>query len=252
MNALLLHHNLLANGALTASTTTAGTHVRQITDWRGYTFWRSTNTAAQTITVDCYSPVSADTLALHYHNLASVGASITLEASADNFTADTTVVLGSFAATPGIIFKRFSPITKRYWRLRITGHSAAAQIGIATLGVPLLFDQPIEGEYTPAVDDPQLSVEISQSGHMLGAVVSHTRLTADFQWHYVNDAWFREVFKPVWDAHLSGGVPFFFAPDYTQFPDDVFLYRIDPGFNLNAKLTTTARRQFNLKMIGLK
>lgn len=247
MSAVILANSVLTGATLAASSTAAGFDVRFLRDWRTYTRWVAATTAAQLITIDCLTSRQADMIGIEAHNLA--GLTLTVQTSADG------LAWGNYAtvqATAGTVLARFTAVSSRWWRLSIPVATQAARIGVLAIGKAL--DMPlISGEYTPIEETPRMDVQVSESGALLGAVVSHVETAVSVQFEHVDDAWLRQQFKPVWDAHLAAGMPFFWCneADGGLSPDPAYL-RIDPGSSFNAAYHYGGRRRFNLKMTGVK
>src|SRR3972149_1519781 len=118
---------------------------------------------------------SADYLAILGHNLGSINASVVLQYSTDNFTADVvdafapeavlsdTVFLKGFAMTPAV----------RYWRLKITGHSGAPFMGICIWGEATELDY-ATAPFDPHAEEVRATVNTSQGGYMTGVHAKHS------------------------------------------------------------------------------
>lgn len=251
MTARILYGNVLSLGTLAATTTASGFQVRSLLDWRTYTKWRSSDTSTQYLTVNCGSAKTADALGVAAHNLADVGASVSVEYSSDNFVGDVNEALAAFVATSGPILKTFTPRTAQYWRLKITGLTAACEVAIATLGQVLTFPEHIHGEYTPVRKESKSEAEVSEKGHLLGVVTSFTQISSKVEFQFLTDTWFRNTFEPAWDAHLGKFIPFFWQHNVELAPGDVFLMRVKPGTDLDAKYQLPNTRRLDLDLIGL-
>lgn len=246
----LLYDNRLSDGAVVATTTAANSAAANLSDWRPYTFWRSANAADQYLTVDCGAAMAADSVAIASHNLFSVGATLTIECSSDNFVADVTVAHSpALVSSNGALFWLFASQTKRYWRIKITTLTAACYIAVAVIGVRFSFPELIDGEFAPAAEQ-FMPAAGSSSGQLLGGVRGWVERSTAVEFVYLDDVWFRTVFMPIWNNYLSTGAPFFWAPNVTLGPDDVYLYRLDPGVPLDAAYKAPGKRSFELKMVG--
>lgn len=247
MSAVILANSVLVGATLAASTTAQGFDVRYLRDWRTYTRWEATGTAAQLITIDCLTSKQADMIGIEAHNLA--GLTLTVQTSADGLAWANHATV---QAAAGTILARFTATASRWWRLSIPIAATPARIGVLAIGKAL--DMPlISGEYTPLEETPRMDVQISESGALLGAVVSHIETSVSVPFEHVDDTWLRQTFKPVWDAHLAAGVPFFWCNeiDGGLVPDAAYM-RIEPGSAFSAAYHYGGRRRFNLKMTGVK
>ena len=84
MPPLILTDNRFIDGTPVASATAAGFDARHLADTRPFTFWRAPAAGTFTIKVDAGSAKAVDTLAICGHNLATIGATISVESSPDN------------------------------------------------------------------------------------------------------------------------------------------------------------------------
>lgn len=247
---IILYDNRLADGTVTATTTAAGYAAANIIDWRAYTFWRSADTATQYLTVDCGEALAADAVGIHGHNLFSVGATLAVECSSDDFATDVTVAsAGALVTSDGPLLRTFAAQTKRYWRIKITTLSAACYIAVAAIGARFTFSESIDGEFTPAAERFDSDVE-SSPGQMLGGVRGFIERSSMVDFEYVTDVWFRGTFMPIWDGHLGRLLPFFWAPNTDLSAADVCLYRIEPGSALDARYVANGWRSFSLRLVG--
>lgn len=250
----LLCDNRFADGAIIASSTAAGSSAANLIDWRTATVWTSSNTTTQTLTVDCGSAKSADGAGLGGHNLASVGASVAFQGSSDNFVGDITV---AYAAAPvlknGVLFVAFPTQTKRYWRVVITNLTAPCTIAIASIGVRFVFEVPIHGEYTPAVERVHGQVDLPATGQMLEDLPAYIELSSQVVFNRVTDVWYRTLFMPLWNRWLMKSKPFFWSPDRDTRPADVYVMWVTPGSVLDAGfIPFTWLRKFSLSLRGVK
>jgi len=248
----LLCDNRFADGAITATTTAAGYDAANIASLRTAEQWLSADTTTQYLTVDCGAVKSADGFGL-ISNLHLVGASVAVECSADNFAADTTIAYPATAVTQSVMFPSFANQDKQQWRLAITGLTAPGQILKASIGQRFVFDGPIEGEFSPAVEHVMPANGLPDKGQVLELLAAYTRLSARARFSLVDDVWYRETFLPVWDSWLIKFKPFFWAPNRTLRPDDAYWMWVDPAVVLDAAYhPRTWKRRFELPLQGVK
>ena len=252
MTAQLLYDNRLADAAVSATTTDTGFDADNISDWRTNTRWQSSSTATQYLTVDCGSAKSADTVGLAVHNLATAGASLAVECSSDNFVSDTTVAKASASVVDdGVLYLQFASQSKQYWRLKITGLTVKCYIALAVIGERVEFPELIEGEFSPGKEQVQPGATVAAKGQTLEVVKEYTTLSSRVGFQLITDAWFRDTFMPVWDAHLRTLMPFFWVPNYDLDATGAYVYRIAPGGMLDAHTQAIGKRRFSLSLVGV-
>lgn len=123
------HINILETGTVTATSAAAGYPAYRLYDRYGGLMWKGTSTADQTIQVDQGATSILVVSALFIpegHNLS--GCTIYWERS-DNGSAWTEVDHWTQSGSGAILRNAASDLTHRYHRVRITGASAAAEVG---------------------------------------------------------------------------------------------------------------------------
>lgn len=235
---ILLYDNRLGDGTPTATSTAAGSSVLNLKDLRTYTFWKAVDNATQYLTVDCGSAKSADCLGIIGHNFASTGATISVECSSDNFVGDVTVALAGFTRTTDkAIVKTFASQTKRYWRLKITGGSAAGQVAVLMLGVRLQFPYPPATPFSPYKEGVETETKRGKTGHLLGTVLRYFPRAISARFIELTREFVFNSYLPFWEGHASLMKPFFFAWDLDAYPDHVLFGKVPDNAEFEAPLS---------------
>lgn len=218
---------------LAATTTASGFSVANVYDMREGTWWKAANTTTPMyITLDTYATdvFDADYIAVCGHNLKTVGATIGLHYSTDNFASDIHDAFTPFAPSSDKAFvKEFtSPGAKRYWRLYLTGTlSAAPQIAIAVWGKKTTLDY-ATAAFDPYEEEVKAAVNLSQGGVMAGINIAYSERSLALRIDDADAALYAKV-KGWWD--VSGLKNCFVAWDYANNPADVWLMRPDMKFS---------------------
>jgi hypothetical protein len=250
MNPLIIYQSPLVY-EVTATSAASGYPLAFALDWRSYTWWQSADNATQQIIWQPMAPGAVSDLVIYGHNLGSVGAVVTLEGSDDGFVSDIVTPVAEAVSDDAVFYRRFASSVKAAWRLTFSNQSAAVKVSCLSLGEALLFEQPIDGEYSPLDEEAAEQTAISEGGALLGSVISHVSTEASADIKYLSDAWVRNTFYPLWVSRLSTLMPFFWAHNVELAPNDIFLMRMkSPRFS--SPYQTTGRRQLTLTMIGLK
>jgi len=250
----ILYDNRLEDGTPTATQTDSGYDALNLKDWRTYTYWQGTGTSPYYLTVDCGNAKTADTLAILSHNLYTIGATIYLECSSDNFSGDITEALAGFApATDKIIYKNFTSQSKRYWRLKITfTGTKSPRIGILCFGDRITFPYSPEVPFDPTPETVQAESNVSQAGNLLGAVVDYLEVNPKPQWKDLDPSWINTYFNPFWYDHAYLLTPFFWAWEPGDHVTEVFLVSVKPGFNLGRPYESGTRQHVSLDLVGIR
>ncbi len=171
---------------------------------------------------------TADYIAILGHNLKAIGASVALQYSADNFSSD---INDSFppeaVAADSVYLKEFtSPGAKRYWRLKITGHSGAPYMAICVWGNSTELDYATSG-FDPYGEEARLNENLSQGGYVTGAHVKYAERSFSLRFEDADSALYEKV--RTW-REASGLKNFFVAWERSNAPSDIFLMRPDARF----------------------
>lgn len=210
MNHLIAYQNLLDGATITVSSEATGFEGVNATTWTTYDYWKPAATGTSYITVDFGVVKKVDYFGVFAHDLADTGSTIRLEYSADgvSWTATTT-----YASTPSIIFKTFTQLEVRYYRVALACPTAVASVAVISFGV--VMDIPLgvpESMVTPdrAFGNEYMS-NIGDNGRLLGntllrnaASITIEALLQDPDW--IEDYWIpfiahaeTKAFFYVWD-----------------------------------------------------
>jgi hypothetical protein len=170
----------------------------------------------------------ANAIGIQSHNLSTVGATVSVQASGNGTTYINT--LTGFAPSDDLnICRLFSTdYYARYWRLKITGHSAAPQLGICCIGEAMTFPTPPTIPVVPYEISVSGEGKLSKTGALLGAVIRNkpVRMEYVFKGEDYTYTWVHGTFMDFWVNHAALLKPFFFALDLTNFTDAHWLCRI--------------------------
>jgi hypothetical protein len=193
-------------------------------------FWKSNDTAVPMyITLNAGIPVSVDYLAILGHNLNTIGATITLQYSIDNFAADINDIFVAEAPTADTVYlKEFDTQSKQYWRLKITGSlSAVPYMAICVWGESTELDYS-STPFDPDSRDKKATVNLSHGGYVTGVHEKYTErsLTLTF-----DDA-IAALYTKIDDLYTNHGFKnFFIAPDLTNSPTKIYLMYMSDKFD---------------------
>lgn len=236
MNPVILWNNILTTGSLSAAYTAAGYDVANIKDLRPYTLWKGTTASPQYITVNCGSARAADAIGICGHNLKTVNATVSVENSS-NGSSWTTVLSGFLPSSDNALVKLFTSDTKQYWRIKITGHTAAPYMGVAILGSRMTFPAPCETPHTAFDQGIDAVTNVSDTGTILGSVVRSRPYLLDATFALLTRSWVFDTFLPFWDTHGSLLKPFFWAFDLDVYPDLVYFSQFTDDMRLKLPMT---------------
>lgn len=231
----LLRQNVLRDGTFEVSSTDGDSsyHKDNMLDYKSYTKWKAGNTSDPWIEITLGSAVNVDCLGIYNHNLDEVGGNIYLQYYDSGWiTIEEIIPDGKYP-----IMIAFDVVNSDNFRLFFDTPTLEPEIAVMFLGKAMEFPFPPDSPVTPLVESVQANVEFSQAGHLLGSIISHHPLTANYKWSNIDRTWFESDYRPFWDDHAKWLIPFFFCWDITNRPYDVIYGIIDPGMNFTEVLT---------------
>lgn len=145
--------------------------------------------------------VLVDTVFIAAHNLGSTGSTVLIQTASTlggAFTTRATVVPTDDSAIAVMINNAGSPYSIREIRIRVTGASAAAQIGIIRAGVALQMQRPVYAGTMPIGLSRMVETRhsMSETGQWLGRTVQRQARRTSMNWMHLEAAWYRANFEP--------------------------------------------------------
>lgn len=254
MKPVILNDNRFDDGTPTATDTDSDSQydVLNIKDLRTYTHHKFAGSGTKYYTIDCGSAKSADALAIISHNLKTANATVSVEYSSDNFSADVNVALSGFTPSDDKAFlKLFTSQSARYWRIKIVTASIVVWLGVAIVGERFIFERYPVAPFDPQPEKIISKTSISNTGNLLGSVIQYIEIQIEVSFKHLTPSWAANTFRPIWDAHLSQLKPFFWAWELDNHSDEVYFGQITEGFHLKMPYDPV-RRSLTLKMRGVK
>lgn len=239
-----------AGSLLTATSQASGYSVENIFSMLEVNKWLMSSGVADPhyISVDLqthlgYPSRSADYVAILGHNLHTAGATIVLQYSDDGSTY-------SDAFTPfapsgnSVILKEFTdPGSHRYWRMKITGHTAQVFMAICVWGKTTVLDY-ASASFDPHEQQVKANVNLSYGGYLAGTHTQYTERAMTLRFEDADESLYTLV-KDWWET--SGMGNFFVGWETANSPSDVFLMRPDSKFSNPIKQGSLRDITINLK-----
>lgn len=247
MNPRFLYDSRFGDNTPVASSTADGNFAAaNLADWRRYTWWKPATLPAS-VTVDCGVARAADYALILGHDMHSVGASLELAGSTDDFVASDVLVAGGTPGSNDPYLLTFDSASYRYWRFRFIG-ATAPSIAIAAAGAVLTAPEGIRQPFDPLGRKVNGRANVNENGHPLGRVVDFEEWEQSITLDKVLWSWVRETFLPAWRAHLRS-TPFAFAWDSEAAPTDIVL--VNGGMEFTTPHYKGSRADLRLKLSGV-
>lgn len=184
-----------------------------------YLRWRATSTATQNLDIDAGSAVTVGYWAIAAHNLGTVGATARLYYS-DDAVSWTPAATGLAPTDDRVQIDEVTPASHRYWRLAITGASAAPAIGVLYIGQILQVPTRVAVGHAPIplTRRTQVVGGVSEAGEFLGRRVLRDTYQTAAAFGHLTLAWVNANWKPFSAATRQRG--FFWARRPVRDADD--------------------------------
>lgn len=220
-NPRLYYDNRFADNTPVASSTAAGNYAAaNVADWRRYTWWKGAVLPA-TLTVDCGVAKAADYALLLGHDMKSVGASLEVRGSTDNFAASDVLIASGTPANDDPYLLTFGSASFRYWRQTFIG-ATPPSIPIASVGAVLEMPVGLAQGFDPLGRSVNGTQNNSENGHPLGRVIDFEEWSADLFFEKVSWTFIRNTFLPLWRSTLRS-TPFAFGWDTATYGSEIVL-----------------------------
>jgi len=242
----------LSGSTLAATSSATGCDVSNIYNMLETNMWKASGVAdPQYITFDAgvWAAVTADYLAVHGHNLATCGATVVLQYSSDNFSADINdAFTPEVPASDAVYLKEFTKTAAfRYWRLKITGYTQAPYMTICIWGNSIELDY-AAASFDPHCQEAKANINMSYGGYVAGIHTQYVERIMTLRFEDADPALYAKV-NDWWNK--SGLKHFFVAWERANCPDDVFLMRPVARFD-NPLKNGGAYRDITINLKGRK
>jgi hypothetical protein len=209
------YKSILTSSNLTGTAGTTGFPLAAIVNPATYERYTPSAMPAE-IVCDAGAAVSVDYVAIAAHTLGTNGCTVYLESSDDGSAWTTRLTMAPSDDTT--IIGLITPVSARYWRLRVTG-ATAPTMGVVYLGQVLTMPRNIYGGHTPITLARVTAVRpvLSESGQWLGATQERKGFGTSYAWKNLTAAWYRANFDPF-VATNPRARPFFIAWRPKTFP----------------------------------
>jgi hypothetical protein len=233
---------------LVATSTASGYDIENVLNRLEVLKWISALTTTQYITFDAGAgeAVTADYIIIHGHNLNTAGATITLQYSDDNFSADTNdAFTGEAPTTDKTYLKEFTEVAERYWRLKIENATVAPQISIMYWGETVELEY-CENDFDPNATTDNAMMNKSQTGFILGIYNKYKERSFMLSWTEAEADLYDEL-KDLEDT--IGRQNFVIAWESDVHSSDVYLVYSEADFN-NPYVRQAQYRNAKLQLKG--
>jgi len=206
----------------------------------------SLNTQYITDTGSAGNNQTVDYIALYGHNLFSAGATLTLQYSSDNFSADINdAFTGETPTTDDYYLKEFDSITDDYWRLKITGATSFPKITIGYWGEATELDW-CNVSFDPNSLTDKTIVNRTATGFVTGLYDTFQERSQNFIWNQMEP----DIYEKLNTWRLAVGRQNFLTGwDTTDHPTEIYLMYWDGVWN-NPFSDGGRYRNVNIKLIG--
>lgn len=225
MTAIIGYTNRLqeSTATITASTEASGYEKENAYDGNLWDWWKGTAAGTHTLIVDLGSSKAADYFGCAGHTIADNSGNIRLFYSDTGTSGPWT---GCFTAiTPtdsSVIFKSFSSLTKRYWKIEIVDSGSPSQIGYVSFGPRLDLPYDMMPGFVPPLYhyDNIMTAQQTQAGAHLISSVKQRGISFDIKMPDLLTSSFVRGDYVTFLEHAYLGKLFFFQFDNDNHPSE--------------------------------
>ena len=246
MKPLILYNNLLIDATLDCPQTASGYNVLSLTDYRTHTFWKGSTTSTVQIGVTFPSAKTIDTIAVQGHNFGSTGKTFKLKVGTNTLAQKTPTDDNAFML-------HINAVSVNSCTIEITSGSAAPEMAVCFLGSALEFDSYPATPVVPYSQVVKVEDNESKAGYLLGSTLEEQEFMTNHLFTECSRTWLNSYYLPFFNNHGRKRLPFFYAWDIVNAPEDVFYYWFPKGFAHQHSLSTLTKvEQLTLNMQGVR
>ncbi len=211
---------------ITASAETAGFEKENAYDWIEATQWKPGNTGSQWLEFDFAVAGYVNYFGVAAHNLGSEGCTVSFQYEQAGW--QTIWTYTPYDNSPILRYTNML-FNRTKYRLLIENCTVNTVIGVHSFGIALLLPQAVmPGDWAPAPFARKNESEINESenGIFLSRSTTRRGIRGLIRQTFVDPQWIRVNWEHFAD-HMEAK-PFFYAPDYDNYPDEAGLYWV-PG-----------------------
>ena len=222
--------------------------------------WSATGTLDVVYDAGVGNTGNVDYFAMVGHDLFTQGSTAVFASSPDDIVYTTI-----FTVTPtddNIVLRAFTLVAARFFRLRVTGSTAAPSISELNFGEQVQIPFNMGTGFDPQAERTRMRSTRSQTGNILGTVALFSERSAAINLPFMPNSFVNGTsigdFKEFWDNHASLGKPFFWAwnpANPGNFEKDAFFAVIVNDATLARPVTTpldSGFRDIRFNIVGLK
>lgn len=240
----ILYENIFRSATILSDGASTNFKTTKALDGRTATQAEYASGATREVVFDCGSADAGNTFCIARHNLGSVGATVTVQRSSDNATYTT-----AFSVTPtdnSVIYSKQTQINYRYYKIRISGHSAAAYIADMAFGLRADLERSqkhgfIKPEFS---DNDKIIPNVTRGNNLVGLTVDSALKTATFDLFYYSSSFFSSHWSalvatmklyPIYISWDDTEKPFYCWPD-SNMPEPEYSKNISGYYDAKLKM----------------
>jgi len=229
MTSIIGYKNLLTDSGvtITASTEATDREKENAYDWNTSDWWQGTAAGTHTLILDYGSSVACDYMACAAHDIFDNSGTIRLFYSDTGTSGPWTGLFSSITPADNTsIFKTFTSVSKRYYKIEIVDSGSASLIGMLSIGARTELPQGMTPGFMPppyAYNDVINNTK-SNTGAFTGRSLKLLGLKFAINMSpVITPAWMRST----WDVFIQHArtKPFFFTWDNDNYDDEAVLAR---------------------------
>lgn len=242
---MIAYNNILRAATIDSEDTAAGYPFANALTGRTSEQAGFTSGATRAVDFDNGSAIAVAALCLAYHNLGTVGATLTLSGSSDDASYST--LISQAFSDDNVAFLTFAEASYRYLRLEVSGHSGTAYIGDffvgPTLGLP--YGPDVGWTQPSQADDDEIIANVTGSGAIAGVSVITKPKRTQIQLRNFEKSWFDSNWTPLISTLKR------YPGYYLWKSTERAMYFVLTGKAAGPSFTSPTRQSTSLDVIGL-
>jgi len=242
MSVKIGYKNIIADAVVSATNADANYPVANLADGLAFDFWSPADSTGATISIDGYG--TADYFGITHHNLADVGAVLTLQRYTGSW-----VTVSTFTFTTNKPFMQtFTAATSGGWRVVVSASSGIPVIGNLFLGELLDVGESAQIGFRPPLSMKTIGTpSTSVTGDFIGSTIRSMAEDCDLKFKYLTPAWIRSTWMPFYE-HIKSK-PVLIQWDSATYTDEVAYAWADPKRLNIPKYSTSVHMDIDLKLL---
>ncbi len=217
MNPIILYNGYISNNDISVTTLT-NQSIGNVIDGNVHSSWESGDTSSYIMRLEFESSREVDSLLIGNHNLGTKSA----EVEVYKYENPNEILSKLIYNDNTTLFKMPAPSTYHKFDIEVDSDNDNHKIGFLYLGKSIEFPYPPDAPLLPFSEGISPKFEIPQSGNLLSSEKRFNPISISHSFSNISKQWIDDNYMPFWNNWAKRGMPFVYAWDLDNRPDDIF------------------------------